>query len=140
VFGKRRKWRRVPFGDTCKKLILRHLAWRELVHPVSETLFIDPSGEELTGPRLQTRLDTVRKHAGITRLHWHLFRVTYANRFLASGGDSFLLRENMGHTSFRAVATYIRAAGVSNFALSRKASLLDAGKESFKLQRSFGPL
>jgi len=140
VLGKRRKWRFVPFGDTCKKLLERHFTWRALLHPVADTVFINADGSSLTGHKLQARLDPVRKHTGIKRLHWHLFRVTYANRFLAQGGDSFLLRENMGHTSFRAVATYIRSAGVSNFELSRKASLLDASKDALSLHKLIEPV
>ena len=140
VFGKRRKWRFVPFGDTAKKLLDRHLAFRQLLHPVTESLFIDSKGIELTGHKLQARLATVRERTGIQRLHWHLFRVTYANRFLAQGGDSFLLRENLGHASFSAVAAYIRSAGVSNYELSRKASLLDASKNALSLHKLIGPV
>jgi len=140
VFGKRRKWRIVPFGNTFQMLVERHLVWRELIHPLSDTLFVNEDGTEFTGTKLQARLATVRKHTRIKRLHWHLFRVTYANRFLALGGDSFLLRENMGHTSFKAVATYIRTAGVSNYELSRKASLLDAGSSAFSLHKLINPV
>jgi site-specific recombinase XerD len=140
VLGKRRKWRIVPFGDTFRQLVERHLVWRELIHPLSDTLFVNEDGTEFTGTKLQARLDPIRKRTGIKRLHWHLFRVTYANRFLALGGDSFLLRENMGHTSFKAVATYIRTAGVSNYELSRKASLLDAGSSAFSLHKLINPV
>ncbi|NQW21568.1 MAG: tyrosine-type recombinase/integrase [Chloroflexi bacterium] len=140
VFGKRRKWRMVPFGNTFQQLVERHLVWRELIHPLSDTLFINEDGTAFTGAKLQARLATVRKNTRIKRLHWHLFRVTYANRFLAQGGDSFLLRENMGHTSFKAVATYIRMAGVSNYELSRKASLLDAGSSAFSLHKLIRPI
>lgn len=135
VLGKRRKWRIVPFGNVCRKLIERHLAFREMLLPRSDAMFIDSDGEGLAGHRLQVRLDTVRKNSGVARLHWHLFRVTYANRFLANGGDSFLLRENMGHTSFAAVAAYIRSVGVSNFELRRRASLLDVGINALSLHK-----
>ena len=140
VFGKRRKWRMVPFGDTFQQLLERHLVWRELIHPLSDTLFIHEDGTAFTGAKLQARLATVRIHTRIKRLHWHLFRVTYANRFLAQGGDSFLLRENLGHTSFKAVATYIRMAGISNHELSRKASLLDASSGAFSLHKLTRPI
>ena len=140
VFGKRRKWRIVPFGNTFQQLVERHLVWRELIHPLSDTLFIHEDGTAFTGAKLQARLATVSKNARVKRLHWHLFRVTYANRFLAQGGDSFLLRENMGHTSFKAVATYIRMAGVSNYELSRKASLLDASSGAFSLHKLIRPI
>jgi site-specific recombinase XerC len=140
VFGKRRKWRIVPFGHTFKQLLERHLVWRELIRPLSDTVFVNVDGKEFSGSHLQARLYTVATHTRIKRLHWHLFRVTYANRFLAQGGDSFLLRENMGHTSFKAVATYIRMAGVSNYELSRKASLLDASSGAFSLHKLTRPI
>ena len=135
VLGKRRKWRVVPFGDTQKKLFLRHLGWREMALPETDAFFIGRNGEPLTGPKIQVRIQTIRKRTGIDRLSGHLFRITYANEFLRRGGDAFLLRANLGHEGFRSVAGYIRYAGTSNYDLSRKVSLLDTGDRISSLDR-----
>ena len=125
VFGKGRKWRTIPYGRTTRRILDRHFRWRELVHPQCDRVFIDRTGNELSSDKMQYRLTQIREASGVTRLHLHLFRITYATRFLLNGGDSFLLKENLGHSTFSSVGGYLRIADLQDHKLSRRASVLD---------------
>ena len=133
IFGKGRKWRTVPFGRTTQKILDRHLAWRELVNPACDRLFIDRFGNELTSDKMQYRLTRIREESGVSRLHLHLFRITYATRFLLNGGDSYLLKENLGHSTFSSVGKYIRIVDNIDHSMSRRASVLDRANRSLSL-------
>ena len=136
VFGKGRKWRTVPYGRTTWKILDRHFRWRDLVQPRCNRVFTDSQGNELSSDKMQYRLTQIRESSGVTRLHLHLFRITYATRFLLNGGDSFLLKENLGHSTFSSVGGYLRIADLQDHKLSRKASVLDrANRNISRLKR-----
>ena len=103
----------------------RHLAWRELCNPECDSLFFDQFGGELNQNKMQSIIARVRKQADVPRMHFHLFRATYATRFLLAGGDTFLLRHNLGHSTFSSVSSYLRIANSFDHELSRKSSLMD---------------
>lgn len=133
IFGKGRKWRTVPYGRTTAKILERHLQWRELVSPKTDRLFVARDGGGLSSGKMQYRLTRIRKESGVTRLYLHLFRITYATRFLLNGGDMFLLKANLGHTTFYSVGKYIRIADSQDHTLSRKASVLDRANRQLSL-------
>lgn len=65
------------------------------------------------------------KTAGIPRLHPHLLRHTYATSFLLNGGDVFLLKQNLGHSTLAMVEHYRHIASREAALLSETFSPLD---------------
>ena len=66
------------------------------------------------------------KRAGIPRLHIHLFRHTFATRFLLAGGSSIMLKVALGHTSLKMVEHYTHLVTQEAVAAARQFSPLDA--------------
>ena len=70
-------------------------------------------------------LDRLAKKTSIERLHAHLLRHTYATRFLLNGGDIFLLKQNLGHSTLAMVEHYRHIASREAAILSETFSPLD---------------
>lgn len=65
------------------------------------------------------------KIARVPRLHPHLLRHTYSTSFLLNGGDVFLLKQNLGHTTLTMVEHYRHIASRQAAILSQTFSPLD---------------
>ena len=61
----------------------------------------------------------------MNRLHPHLLRHTYATMFLLNGGDVFLLKQNLEHTTSTMVEHYLRIAAQTAAIRSQGFSPLD---------------
>jgi integrase/recombinase XerC/integrase/recombinase XerD len=62
---------------------------------------------------------------GVSRLHTHLLRHTYATSFLLNGGDLFTLRLNLGHSTIVMVGNYVHIASRQAAVQSQEFSPLD---------------
>lgn len=87
VMGKGRKERMVPFGGMTKKSLIRYIhAYRR--EPASEEidrLFLSEHGTQIRYEGLAQVIRRLAKAADIPRLHAHLFRHTFAVRYLMNG-------------------------------------------------------
>ena len=112
VVGKGRKERIVPYGSTTKKALLRYVTtWRP--EPFSEridNLVLAIDGMPLTYQGLRKIIDRLSKRAGVERLHAHLFRHTFAVRYLMNGGDLMTLKLILGHSSIEVTQQYLHLA------------------------------
>jgi site-specific recombinase XerD len=104
VRGKGNKERIVPFCNTTKKSLLRyvHTYRPEAVSGSVDTCFLSVDGAQLTTSGLFQILHRLGEAANIPRLHPHLFRHTFAVRYLMNGGDIMTLRLMLGHASMEA--------------------------------------
>jgi len=50
------------------------------------------------------------KKSGVKRLHAHLYRHTFASRFLINEGDVFTLQQILGHSTLEMVRHYANLA------------------------------
>lgn len=62
---------------------------------------------------------------GVRRLHPHLLRHTYATLFLLNGGDVFLLKQNLGHSTLSMVQRYVHIVSEQAAIRSQEFSPLD---------------
>ena len=109
VVGKGAKERIVAFGVTCQKALLRYaLQFRvEPAHSGVDSFFLTIDGYPLTNQGIQSLFVRLSRSSGVPRLHPHLLRHTYATSFLLNGGDVFLLRQNLGHSTLSMVENYV---------------------------------
>ena len=103
VFGKGHKERVVPFGDATASLMSELLGDRAgTPGPIFNAATHDGVSPE-TVKRIFKRL---RRRSGVDRLGPHLLRHTFGTRFSQLGGDSYMLRDILGHTSLYMVQHY----------------------------------
>ncbi len=122
VLGKGGKERIVAFGATCQRSLI-HYAYHFRVQPASpeeDTFFLSIDGLSMSPSALRSLTERLSKSCEVPRLHPHLMRHTYATQFLLNGGDVFLLKENLGHTTLAMVEKYVHIA-------SRTAALKSEG-------------
>lgn len=87
VMGKGRKQRIVPFGAKTARALDRYLrARRDHRHAHLDALFLSQRGA-LSRDGLDDMLRVRARQAGVEGLHAHRFRHTWADRWLAAGGE-----------------------------------------------------
>ena len=109
VVGKGRKERIVPFGAGTKKALLRYLTTFR-PESISNQFFLSVDGEALSYNALKMMIQRLGKRAGVGRVHLHLFRHTFAVRYLTNGGDVMTLRLILGHTTLAVTQQYLHLA------------------------------
>ena len=77
---------------------------------ISDNLFLSVDGGTLTYNGLKMMIQRLGKKAGVERLHLHLFRHTFAVRYLTNGGDLMTLRLILGHTTLHMTQQYLHLA------------------------------
>lgn len=108
ITGKGRKERMMPVSPTTLKAIWQYLKARK--NP-SDFLWLSEEGKPLTGDGVGQMLQDLMRKASITehKASCHVFRHTFANNFLDTGGDSLDLQYLLGHASLKMVENYSRA-------------------------------
>jgi site-specific recombinase XerD len=112
VFGKGQKERIVPFGQRCAQALMRYIHMHRAKPRRDEfdQVFLAPDGEPMTRNSLEHVIRRLRLASGITRLHAHLLRHTFAVNFLTNGGDLRTLQLILGHESLVVTQKYLHLA------------------------------
>jgi integrase/recombinase XerC/integrase/recombinase XerD len=107
VKGKGNKERIVPFGAVTKKALMRYTQLYR-VEGKSNLVFTTNEGDGVTYTALAHMLARLGKRCDIPRLHAHLFRHSFACRYLLNGGDLVSLRKILGHTDVKTTEMYLK--------------------------------
>ena len=109
VKGKGNKERIVPFGQRAAQALMRYLHLHRPTPLKKEDTFIFLAGDgvPMTRNSLEQVVRRLRLNSGIKRLHAHLFRHTFAVKFLESGGDLRTLQLILGHASLIVTQKYL---------------------------------
>jgi len=112
VMGKGRKERIVPIGSNAQRTLQRYLfRYRpKPAHQGIDNVFLSISGNPLTENSIKLMFTRLATRSGVTRLHAHLCRHTFATRFLTNGGDVFTLQQILGHSTLEMVRHYVNLA------------------------------
>ncbi len=112
VYGKGNKERLVPFGALTKKALLKYIhSYRpETVGDDCQQVFLSVDGKRLSYNGLALVIRRLGQTADVPRLHAHLFRHTFAVRYLMNGGDIMTLRLILGHTTLEVTQMYMHLA------------------------------
>lgn len=118
VSGKGSKERRIALGQNCQRHLLYYLDHhRPDAEELSEWgsagedhLFLSETRLPITKNGITLLFARLKKRVGITgrRISPHIFRHTFAIRYLVNGGDPFSLQELLGHEDMATVKIYMR--------------------------------
>lgn len=119
VNGKGNKERFVPLGLNSKRALLRYCAI--VPNKEKETpLFVKDTLIPIKESTVKQLFRKLKSRSGISRLHPHLLRHTFATRYIERGGDIYSLQSILGHTSLEMVKKYVHlipSKTVVNFAV-----------------------
>lgn len=121
VFGKGAKERIVPFSSSTALHLWRYLASRPEAVP-GDPLFSTASDRPLDNHNLYHALQLIGDRAGVSDVHPHRFRHTFAINFLRNGGNVYTLKEILGHASLKMCLRYLELAQADVEANYRPAS------------------
>ena len=117
VKGKGSKERRIALGQTCLRTLLHYLdrhrpdekEMAEWGQPGGDHLFLSETRKPLTKNSMTLLFARLKKRAGITgkRISPHIFRHTFAIRYLVLGNDPFSLQALLGHEDMTTVKNYM---------------------------------
>lgn len=125
VMGKGAKERIIPFGKRTRKALLSYVMNERPDGAQSDHLILGPEGQLATADTIRKIMDRLKRRSGVTRLHAHLLRHTFATRFLLAGGSALLLKQLLGHTSLAMVDRYVHLSNMRAVEVSRAFSPLD---------------
>ena len=127
VMGKGSKERIVPIGGLAQKVLLRYIHHfrPQPLNIVEDTLFLTLEGRQVTGNTVKEIIERISKKSGVSRLHPHLCRHTFATNYLINGGDVFSLQQILGRTSLEMVRRYVTLASSQVRVQHRKFSPMD---------------
>lgn len=114
LIGKGNKERIIPFGDRTGKAFLNyiHLYRSTPLLPEYDNLFLSMDGMPMTGDSMTSVFQRLKKSSGVRRLHAHLFRHTFAVKYLMHGGDVMTLQRILGHESLEVTKRYLSLTSV----------------------------
>jgi len=127
VMGKGAKERIVPIGKHVRIVLFSYIDKLRLEPAASDCdyLFLSSTGRPITVNTLKLMFSRLAKASGVTRLHAHLCRHTFATNYLLNGGDIFSLKEILGHTTFEMVNHYLHFTSSQITAQHHKYSPMD---------------
>ncbi len=127
VMGKGSKERIVPIG----KVVQRKL-WHYIEHvrpqPANNScnnLFLTTTGHPIKVNTIKLIFSRLAKASGVSRLHAHICRHTFAVDYLMDDGDIFSLQRILGHTTLDMVEHYLNLSSSQITAQHHKHSPMD---------------
>jgi len=124
VMGKGAKERTIPFSPRTGQALWRYLTTRPDAR-ANDPLIATQDEHELTRSRLLKILVKIGTRAGVSKVHPHRFRHTFAIQYLRNGGDPYTLQALLGHSSLDMVKNYLRIAQIDIDSAHRRASPVD---------------
>ncbi|MGX0037517.1 integrase/recombinase XerC [Staphylococcus warneri] len=108
VLGKGNKERFKPFGEFCKQSIERYLKeFKPLKHVDHDYLIVNMQGQPITERGVRYVLnDVVKRTSGVTNIHPHKLRHTFATHLLNQGADLRTVQSLLGHVNLSTTGKY----------------------------------
>ena len=102
---KNKKQQYIPLSVTLSKVLKEYLKHRG--GKPDDYLFCDAYSGKLHTDNLRMSLNRYHKRRGIEKTSIHLYRHTFAKKWIMAGGDIFRLQKILGHSSLDVVKEYV---------------------------------
>ena len=99
----------MPLSSILEKTLIEYLAYRK--GNEDEYLFCSSYGGQMTKDGLATCIRKYNHSRGVAKTSFHLFRHTFAKRWILNGGDAFRLKTILGHSTMAMVNEYVNMWG-----------------------------
>lgn len=108
VLGKGNKERFVPFGEFCRQSIEQYLEkFKPLKSKSHPYLIVNMKGDPISERGVRYLLnDVVERTAGVTEIHPHKLRHTFATHLLNQGADLRTVQSLLGHVNLSTTGKY----------------------------------
>jgi site-specific recombinase XerD len=106
VRGKGSRERYLPVGRAARNVLRRYLQVHRPAGP-SDALFVAGDGRPLVAEGLRQIIRRGARRAGVSGVHPHRLRHTFARKFLMNGGDAMTLQRILGHSTLEMVRRYV---------------------------------
>lgn len=125
IKGKGGKQRIVPMGKISSMLLAEYVNKYRNGCGRSDPVFVDVDNLRCTDNLVKQIFKRLKISSGISRLHPHLLRHTFATNYIADGGDLETLRLILGHANIQTTQRYLHLAFNLKLQMSRHNSHLD---------------
>ena len=102
---KNRKQQIIPMSQNLSRILLEYLQFRS--GEAEEYLFCSTYGNKMTSDSLKHAVRRYNQRRGVMKTSIHLFRHTFAKKWILAGGDIFRLQKVLGHSSLDIVKEYV---------------------------------
>lgn len=106
---KNRKAQIIPMSDTISKILKEYLKYRK--GDTDDYVFCNSRGGKGDIRTYQDSLATYNRNRGVTKTSAHLYRHTFAKKWILNGGDIFRLQKILGHSDLSVVKEYVQMFG-----------------------------
>ena len=106
---KSRREQLIPMSKTIRGVLMEYLKYRE--GEPDDWLFCNVNGAKLSADGLKQAIHRYNKKRGVEKTSVHLFRHTFAKKWILNGGDIFRLQRILGHSSMDIVREYVNMFG-----------------------------
>ena len=102
---KNRREQIIPISKTLKDILKEYIKYRK--GESEDYLFCNVNGERLSEDGLKLAIRKYNRKRGVSKTSVHLFRHTFAKKWILNGGDVFRLQKMLGHSSMEIVREYV---------------------------------
>lgn len=95
----------IPLSLRLAEVLREYLTYRN--GDLTDYLFCNAHGEKLTKSAAEHSIAEYNRKKGVTKTSIHLFRHTFAKKWILNGGDIFRLQKILGHSSLDIVKEYV---------------------------------
>lgn len=100
----------IPMSTVLEKTLKEYLTFRK--GNEDDYLFCNAYGKQMTTDGLSTCIQRYNHSRGVLKTSIHLFRHTFAKRWILNGGDPFRLKTLLGHSTMAMTNEYVNMYGV----------------------------
>jgi integrase/recombinase XerD len=103
---KNRKEQIIPLSSSLAKVLQEYLTYRK--GGAEDYLFCGVSSQKMSETSIRLAIIRYNRHQrGVAKTSVHLFRHTFAKKWILNGGDVFRLQKILGHSSMEIVREYV---------------------------------
>lgn len=106
---KNRKEQIIPMSDTLCKVLREYLRYRKGTD--DDYVFCNTRGGKGDNRTYEDMLASYNRKRGVEKTSAHLYRHTFAKRWILNGGDIFRLQKILGHSDLAVVKEYVEMFG-----------------------------